>query len=613
MKTADRSRKVLQSVSAFAFALSMFATNAGSASAESEDQGDMAGAMGISIIKTADDEEEVSPDEVNDDDNGDGTNGITTGYEFDIQGDSFLGDAADHNLFALNDVTLTAGRTFGSIAVGGALSIPDGYTARSAVAGSIASGSVESGCLLPSDTGLSFDDAFEELRYTSTVLASVAPNGTVSNGSWGGEIVFRGTDPGLNVFELTTEQLTELRKSGHGILCIRFDVPETSVSAVNITGGGSADIAVNAGAFYAGSFVSSHSELSSKMIFNVTEAESVIIGSSMGSVLAPVSDVRIAQITSNPHFEGQLICRSYTGANEFGKTAFVPNDAFNRAVYTAAYNMLTASDLAEAMGISDESITEDDAKPEEIILEPRMAEEVVSDDNSFAEDDVQPGEAADETAEDEQVDVSSDDVSDDTPDISPVVTETPDEIILEEITPVSVISEATTETKTSEDISAEVPDIDETLEFLQLEEITPDAVRTAGAEVSEDTPDTGINIAEALEDLQLEELFPEPIPSDEDTSDTEDEEQVTAEAAPDDDNAADSASASEDEETDEPYIAAVLSGESYMFDPADPSDIDFGRAYTDFEITTDDISDGAAAEKVVVAARRLYRMNKYTG
>ena len=60
-------------------------------------------------------------------------------------------------------------------------------------------------------------------------------------------------------------------------------------------------------------------------------------------------------------------------------------------------------------------------------------------------------------------------------------------------------------------------------------------------------------------------------------------------------------------------VRSVLSGENDILTPDDSQDIDMSAAFSESEPTEGYIQDSAAAEKVVIAARRLYRMNKYTG
>ena len=58
------------------------------------------------------------------------------------------------------------------------------------------------------------------------------------------------------------------------------------------------------------------------ILFNVPNASNVTIQDNMGALMAVNADVTSADGVNGNHFEGSLICNSYTGGNEFGANSY---------------------------------------------------------------------------------------------------------------------------------------------------------------------------------------------------------------------------------------------------------------------------------------------------
>ena len=359
----DKKRKIMQSLSAFAFALTVFAANAqGSASAETLDSAANGLIVKAAAIESADNEGgegSVMGKTTDSEANGDDADDISTNYDEEENGEvgqsedadftdvdsdteeddeaeterseagttAFLGKAAEYNVFVENNFTVNGADCPGNFAVGGNVTVPESYSAyKTVVGGTILGGSFLNGYTTADAEGIDFAVEFANLRATSAKLAAMVPNGYVTNGDWGAEMKFVGTNDDINVFTMSVSEYNSILANSYGQLKFTFDVPAGSVAIVNITGEGYLNMAVNCGTYYAGQAVSNGTANNANILFNVPDAYGVSIGTSMGNLLAPNADVTSIDIGGHPHFEGQLICKNYEGVNEFGGTQFVPDD-----------------------------------------------------------------------------------------------------------------------------------------------------------------------------------------------------------------------------------------------------------------------------------------------
>ncbi|MBQ8827198.1 MAG: choice-of-anchor A family protein, partial [Oscillospiraceae bacterium] len=258
---------------------------------------------------------------------------LLSSYEASIENESeesaasvkgLLGAASDYSVFVHGDFTVYGADCPGNLAVGGTATVPsDYYSEGSTVVGSVAEGSsFHNGSITPEEAGIDFDSEFENLTNLSSDLAKIESNGTVStNPYWGARVEFTGTNETINVFNLTAEQYSAVASQGGGLLSFDFNVPAGSVVVINITGGGNINLGANCGVTYAGQVVNNGTANNGSILFNVPDAATIIINDSIGSLLAPTSSVTSFGYGNN-HFEGQLICLNYNGANEFGSITF---------------------------------------------------------------------------------------------------------------------------------------------------------------------------------------------------------------------------------------------------------------------------------------------------
>ena len=179
---------------------------------------------------------------------------------------------------------------------------------------------------------IDFAAAFTELRATSTAWAAAASTGTVTDEVTDGfkiKRVFHGTDPQLNVFNVTASQLTP----GPGQeLRFVYDVPANSVAIINVVGNSVAikadEVLVRSG----GDQQASDSSMVNYggVLWNFPTATSVSleIGAAWGgSILAPNAAVSV--IGGTAHTIGQIIAKSFTSNREthprlFPSSACVP-------------------------------------------------------------------------------------------------------------------------------------------------------------------------------------------------------------------------------------------------------------------------------------------------
>ena len=434
MSSVDKKGKLAKSVSAIAFAVSVLASQASNATAQSLVFSHLVNAIGVNVsnVSPAGNEDNEQGDANGyDSTNGDDTNGISTNCEDTEEVVPLLGDAADFNIFALENVTVRKADCNGYFAAGGNADIPDGYSTSgyAIVGGEVVSGSFDNGTLTPDEAGIDFSAAFAELRAVSATAARITPNGTIKKGMWDADIVFEGTDSRLNVFTISADEFNAMRTSS--ILSMHINVPDGSAVVINITGHTSdeddtVDLGVNAGAYYANHFVSNGTASNAFILFNVTDAKRVIVKSSMGSLLAPNSDVVSYDEGGYPHFEGQIICRSYTGVNGFGSITFEANEEFTDRIAQLLSSDIADESAAEEADFAEDEIPEDKGlvsdtataadnddvsvdteEPNDRNDSEAPSEEIIPDTDTAADDEI-TAENADETDEMAEAEASSD-------------------------------------------------------------------------------------------------------------------------------------------------------------------------------------------------------------
>ncbi|MFH1197925.1 MAG: DUF2341 domain-containing protein [bacterium] len=247
-----------------------------------------------------------------------------------------FGPASDFNVFVLEDLNQPSSDTQGKMAVGRDASLanysvgdqlpPSGGTEDVLVVGrdlTFTSGIVFSGNVvygnitnlpqlsvsiidgtLRQDTPIDFAAAELYLKNLSANLAAYPANGSTSF-DWGG-LVLSGTDPFLNVFDVSGAQLSVANS-------VQIFAPNGSVVLVNID---STNVSWMGGLTVAGTSIEN-------VIYNFPEATSLSIHGIdvRGSILAPWADVNFAAGVQN----GQMICKSLCGQGQFNLATFIGN------------------------------------------------------------------------------------------------------------------------------------------------------------------------------------------------------------------------------------------------------------------------------------------------
>lgn len=240
--------------------------------------------------------------------------------------------ATDYNVFIFNNFSETNSEVNGAAAAGGNVSftsssvgvdLPSGYTGASLVAGGnltytngqvfhgdvrvvgshTTSGfNVLNGSLSTGPSPVNFATEAVRLTNISTALAALGANGSVGS-PWGGALSFTGTDSAVNVFSLTTAQLS-------GANQFIVNIPTGSVALFNVSGGSAA---VNWSSFNLGSASAAN------LLFNFSGAGSLAInGSWSGTILAPLASVTL----NYGAFDGSLFASNLASTTEFHNIHF---------------------------------------------------------------------------------------------------------------------------------------------------------------------------------------------------------------------------------------------------------------------------------------------------
>ncbi|MCK6603551.1 MAG: choice-of-anchor A family protein [Ignavibacteriaceae bacterium] len=296
---------------------------------------------------------------------------ITARVNIQVQPAFDLGVAKDYNLFVLRDLNQPSSDTEGKVAVGRDCYLSNysvGYTLPASggtedvlvvgrnvvfVSGDIFGGNAVYGNTETisqqvgivdgtkrQDNIIDFEAAKNYLQSLSAQLNGYTTNGstTVTNGVI--TVTLDGSDPFLNVFALTAQQLTDAQE-------VFINVPNGSVVLVNVRGNNidwGGNLVVNGTSY-------------TNALFNFYNATDITISQIdvTGTILAPKADINF--ITGVQH--GQMICKSLTGQAQFNNRPFIGNLPIDETITNVAE--VTASDQLDPDSSPNNGVdTEDD-------------------------------------------------------------------------------------------------------------------------------------------------------------------------------------------------------------------------------------------------------------
>lgn len=168
---------------------------------------------------------------------------------------------------------------------------------------------------------IDFEDEFLYLRASATLLAELGPmdkdgyptSSPYINNGWSLEFV--GEDPELNVFTVSAAEFNEYVQYA-GIV---FTVPKNSAVILNIYGSDNLDLSPSF-IRYAGKQIDrTNTSAAANILINILDAENVTTNGVKATILAPNSNIKA---TANHHQEGQVVAHSLKGDLKVGSTLF---------------------------------------------------------------------------------------------------------------------------------------------------------------------------------------------------------------------------------------------------------------------------------------------------
>ncbi len=251
---------------------------------------------------------------------------------------SNLGIASDFNVFTFGDYSESNTDTEGRMAIGGSAtlsnySIGAKLTSSTSRADLIVGGNINTtngtnanGNTVISSSGkvinytltnnngvknqpimqnvINFAAAKTNLSNESNYLASLTPNGTVSNNY--GTLVLKGTDNKLNVFTFNGTNVDGKGTAFQNLSGVNIQVPDSSTVLINITGDNFGFM--GAGTTLNGKDVTSNPTYAQKIVWNMNSATNLWnVNSIEGSVLSPNANW---SIKGYGHIDGNLVANS---------------------------------------------------------------------------------------------------------------------------------------------------------------------------------------------------------------------------------------------------------------------------------------------------------------
>lgn len=168
---------------------------------------------------------------------------------------------------------------------------------------------------------IDFEDEFLYLRASATLLAELGPmdedgypaSSPYINNGWSLEFV--GEDPSLNVFTVSVSEFNEYVQYA-GLV---FTVPKNSAVILNIYGTEDLDLSPSF-IRYAGKQIDrTNKEAAGNILINILDAENVTTNGVKATILAPNSNIKAV---ANHHQEGQVVAHSLKGDLKIGTALF---------------------------------------------------------------------------------------------------------------------------------------------------------------------------------------------------------------------------------------------------------------------------------------------------
>jgi choice-of-anchor A domain-containing protein len=179
-------------------------------------------------------------------------------------------------ILATGNVTLTSGTVYGSVEYG------KSYTPKLVTYANGGSASK-----LPNPSPINFGTLSTNLATMSSALNAYPPTASASRPTGSPTVTFTGTDPEMNVFSLTTDQIK-------GATSFSFNVPAGSAAIINVSGKNTT-VGTNAYFVYAGFNGTPSVPPNSKILWNFPDAKVLQISGMYfpGSILAPVAQATL--------------------------------------------------------------------------------------------------------------------------------------------------------------------------------------------------------------------------------------------------------------------------------------------------------------------------------
>lgn len=255
-------------------------------------------------------------------------NPITVKAEDNNPSDNILGTAAEYNVFVEDDFTVTGADCPGKFAVGGNVEIPNYYTVGGKIAVVLNRNKIKSGnfaddveVIKAADANINFTQEFKHLRETSKNLMAYPQTENAKVTKEYGNLTFSAENVKTAIFNFTIDEWNSLADNNN--IAIYFNVPDEATVIINISGQGNINLYNGWGSYYNNAPMAPNTPNNKYVLFNVETSGVVAIGNSTGCLLAPNASVTtIDGLSGNPHFEGNVICKTYNGHNQFGGIGF---------------------------------------------------------------------------------------------------------------------------------------------------------------------------------------------------------------------------------------------------------------------------------------------------
>lgn len=182
---------------------------------------------------------------------------------------------------------------------------------------------------------IDFEVAKTYLTNASNSWGSLSSTNPVTVEPWG-ELILEGNDSNLNIFNFDGTNIESSVKSLANISGLTIKVPVGSSTIINVSG---TSIVFGSYQMFLKDLAGTTLNNPSHILWNFTEASSILTNTIQGSVLAPYADLKVL---SSGHIAGNVIVNSFTAPNSSSFETHIESNSHESVLFNGVLPVVTS-------------------------------------------------------------------------------------------------------------------------------------------------------------------------------------------------------------------------------------------------------------------------------